>query len=66
MGGSGEHPGNVFAPATASGRLDPDSVVNVTQVSTIDRDGSIIEAGSVPTDLLDAVERGVRLDLGLA
>ncbi len=59
-----EHPGNVFVPAGSSG-LGRDSVVNVSQVSTIDRGDLIEEAGELPPYLLEEVDRGLRLVLAL-
>lgn len=59
-----EHPGNVFVPAGASG-LGRDSVVNVSQVSTIDRADLSDEAGALPSYLLEEVDRGLRLVLAL-
>lgn len=59
-----EHPGNVFVPAGASG-LGRDSVVNVSQVSTIDRADLSEEAGVLPAYLIDEVDRGLRLLLAL-
>lgn len=59
-----EHPGNVFLPSVASG-LDRDSVVNVSQISTIDRSELTSEVGRLPPYLLEEVERGVRLVLDL-
>lgn len=59
------HPGNVFLPAAATG-LPKDSVVNVTQLVTIDRqdiDGQ--RAGEVPTYLMTDVDAGLRLVLDL-
>ena len=59
-----EHPGNVFVPATASG-LERDSVVNVTQVASVDK-GSLRETvGALPGYLVDEVDRGLRLVLSL-
>ena len=58
------HPGNVFLPASSS-PLERDSVVNVTQITTIDRDALIKEVGGLPAYLLDEVDRGVRRVLGL-
>ena len=57
-------PGNVFLPATASG-LPKDSVVNVTALVTLDKQDLSEPAGRVPGYLLDDVDRGIRLILGL-
>ncbi|MDO9398921.1 MAG: type II toxin-antitoxin system PemK/MazF family toxin [Herbiconiux sp.] len=58
------HPGNVFLPVSSS-PLDRDSVVNVTQITTIDREGLISEIGGLPAYLLEEVDRGLRKVLGL-
>jgi mRNA interferase MazF len=57
-------PGNVFVPAAASG-LSKDSVVNVSQLITLDkaRLGSI--AGRIPVYALTEVEAGLRTVLAL-
>lgn len=58
-------PGNVFAPAVATG-LGRDSVVNVTAIATIDRnDLDPHPAGALPEHLLREVEHGLRGVLGL-
>ncbi len=57
-------PGNVLIPAKASG-LRRDSVANVSQVITIDRDFLIELAGRVRGQFLKDVENGLRLVLGL-
>lgn len=57
-------PGNVFLPATATG-LAKDSAVNVTALVTLDRDDLIELGGVVPGYLMDDVDRGLRLALGL-
>ena len=59
------HPGNVFLPAAATG-LPKDSVVNVTQLVTLDRqdlDGDPV--GAVPGYLMIDVDVGLRLVLNL-
>ncbi|MGD8193143.1 type II toxin-antitoxin system PemK/MazF family toxin [Herbiconiux sp. P18] len=58
------HPGNVFVAANAAG-LDSDSVVNVSQISTIGLGALDDRAGELPGYLLDEVERGMRLVLAL-
>ncbi len=60
------HPGNVFLPATASG-LSKDSVVNVTQLVTLDREDfeGHEPAGAVPGYLMIDVDAGLRLVLDL-
>jgi len=57
-------PGNVLIPANASG-LKKDSVANVSQVITIDRDFLREHAGRVRGQFLKDVETGLRLILGL-
>ena len=57
-------PGNVLIPAKASG-LKRDSVANVSQVITIDREFLIERAGRVRGQFLKDVENGLRLILGL-
>ena len=57
-------PGNVLLPAKATG-LPKDSVANVSQVITVDRDFLIELAGRVRGQFLKDVESGLRLVLGL-
>jgi mRNA interferase MazF len=57
-------PGNVLVPASLSG-LPADSVVNVTQLMTIDRKDLEECIGSVPLWLMDEVDRGLRRVLAL-
>ena len=57
-------PGNVLIPAKASG-LKKDSVANVSQVITVDREFLIELAGRVRGHFLEDVENGLRLVLGL-
>lgn len=57
-------PGNVAVAAELSG-LEKDSVVNVTQVATIDRDALEHRAGQVPTWLMTQVDDGLRRALAL-
>ena len=57
-------PGNVLLPAKAVG-LPRDSVVNVTQFVTVDRDYLAERAGKVPSKTLARVEAGLRLVLDL-
>lgn len=59
-----ERPGNVFVPASASG-LTKDSVVNVTQLATVDREFIDEVAGRLPAYLMGDVDRGLRTALGL-
>lgn len=57
-------PGNVLLPAKAVG-LSRDSVANVTQLVTVDRDYLEERAGKVPSKTLARVEAGLRLVLDL-
>lgn len=57
-------PGNVLVPAKTTG-LPKDSVPNVSQVVTVDRDFLLEPAGRLPGQLLRDVESGLRLVLGL-
>ncbi len=59
-----EAPGNVLVPAKASG-LPKDSVANVSQVITVDRDFLLERAGRIRGQLLQDLDRGLRLVLGL-
>lgn len=57
-------PGNVLIPAKASG-LPKDSVVNVSQIVTIDRDFLTEPAGKLRGHLMKSIEAGLRLVLSL-
>ena len=57
-------PGNVLLPAKASG-LPKDSIANVSQVITLDRDFLSQRAGRVRGAILSDVESGLRLVLAL-
>ncbi len=57
-------PGNVLLPAKATG-LPKDSVANVSQVITVDRDFLIELAGRVRGQFLKDIESGLRLVLDL-
>jgi mRNA interferase MazF len=57
-------PGNVLIPAEVSG-LDRDSVVNVSEVLTLDKEFLTERAGTVPKRLQTAVDSGLRLALQL-
>ena len=59
-----EAPGNVLVPAKAAG-LPKDSVANVSQVVTIDKDFLTELAGRLSGPLLSDVDAGLRLVLGL-
>lgn len=57
-------PGNVLLPAKTTG-LPRDSVANVSQVVTVDRDFLLKVAGRVRGQFLKDVENGLRLVLDL-
>lgn len=57
-------PGNVFVAASTAG-LSQDSVVNVTQLVSVDGQYLDERIGSLPRHLLDDVERGLRQVLHL-
>jgi mRNA interferase MazF len=59
-----EAPGNVLLPSRVSG-LPRDSVVNVSQLLTLDRDFLTEPAGSIPVRVQRAVDEGLRLVLQL-
>jgi len=55
-------PGNVFVSATESG-LPRDSVVNVSQILTLDKSMLDEHVGHLPLHTTEEVEKGVRLVL---
>ena len=57
-----EAPGNVFVPAEDSG-LPKDSVVNVSQVVTLDKDTLTGRAGKLAPRYIRAVNEGLKLVL---
>jgi mRNA interferase MazF len=57
-------PGNVVCRARGTGLSGP-SVVNVSQISTLDRRFLLERMGSLPPQTLREVEEGVKLVLGL-
>ena len=57
-------PGNVLVPGAVVG-LPKDSVANVTQLVTLDRDYLLERAGQAPTRLLTRIAAGLRLVLDL-
>jgi mRNA interferase MazF len=57
-------PGNVFLPATESG-LPKDSVVNVSQIVTLDKQMLDDQIGHVSARTLESIEKGIRLVLDL-
>lgn len=58
-------PGNVTVPADVAG-LDADSVVNVTQIATIDRVAIEERIGALPDWLMAQVDAGLGRALALA
>lgn len=62
--GLANNPGNVFVPAAASG-LPKDSVVNVTQLSAVDREALDGPVGTVPVALMREIDTGLRAVLDL-
>lgn len=59
-----EAPGNVLLPKRASG-LPRDSIANVSQVVTVDRDVLTERIGKLSADLMASVDHGLRLVLDL-
>lgn len=57
-------PGNVVIAKRDSG-LPKDSVVNVSQIVTVDRDVLTERAGKLPALVRERIDRGLRLVLGL-
>ena len=57
-------PGNVLVARRASG-LPKDSVANVSQIITIDRDMLTDRAGKLPAEAMSAVDAGLRLVLSV-
>ena len=57
-------PGNVLVPARASG-LPQDSVVNVTQLATVDRTCLLERVGSLPVAIVARIDAGLRVTLAL-
>jgi mRNA interferase MazF len=57
-------PGNVFLPKRQS-HLPKDSVVNVSQLLTLDRSFLTERLGKVPPKLMAAIDEGLRLVLGV-
>ncbi len=55
-------PGNVLLPSGCAG-LPQRSVVNVSQVGTLDKAALVERIGALPADKLAQVEAGVRLVL---
>lgn len=59
-----EAPGNVLVPARVSG-LPRDSIANVSQILTLDRDYLVELAGKLDPKTLRQVDQGLRLVLHL-
>jgi mRNA interferase MazF len=59
-----EAPGNVLVPASESG-FPKDSVVNVSQVITVDRTFLTEKCGRLPPKLVKSIDEGLRLTLSL-
>lgn len=59
-----EAPGNVLLPARSSG-LPRDSVVNISQLLTLDREFLTEHAGTLPPRIQRAVDEGLRTALQL-
>ena len=59
-----EPPGNVRIPRRTAGMVT-ESVVNVSQVATIDKDALVKRAGRMPTSLMAEIDAGLRLVLEL-
>lgn len=57
-------PGNVSVSAGAAG-LPKDSVINITQLTTLDKRQLTERTGRLPVELLDQLDAGLRLALGL-
>ncbi len=57
-------PGNTLLPKRSSG-LPRDSVANVSQIATVNKADLETLAGTLPSQLLHAVDEGVRWFLGL-
>jgi len=57
-------PGNVLVPAATTG-LTQDSVVNVTQMATLDRSDLLERVGALDPWLIGVVEDGIRRVLDL-
>ena len=56
--------GNVFVPAASSG-LSKDSVINVSQLLTVNKTDLDETVGQIPDHLMDEVDLGLRLILGV-
>jgi mRNA interferase MazF len=56
-------PGNVLLPK-GEGDLPKDSVVNITQIITVDKSDLVEKIGSLPSARIDQIIEGVKLLLG--
>lgn len=59
-----ELPGNLMIPPKGTGLARP-SVVNVTQLATVDRDDLVEQIGRVPPAIMARIDEGLRLVLNL-
>ncbi len=59
-----EAPGNVFIEKEDSG-LSKDSVINISQISTIDKNRLVNKVSQVPLDIIRSIESGLKLILGI-
>lgn len=57
-------PGNVQIPAGTAG-LREDSVINITQLFTVDKTDMLELLGSVPSSIMQQIDEGLRLVLSL-
>jgi mRNA interferase MazF len=57
-------PGNVFLPQKLTG-LPKDSVANVSQIVTVDKSFLTEKIGVVPSNMIEQIEKGLRLVLHL-
>jgi len=57
-------PGNVLVPKAASG-LPKDSVANVSQIISLDRDFLAKRTGKLPSRMMAAIDAGLKLVLDL-
>lgn len=58
-------PGNVVLPAPLTG-LPKDSVANVSQIITVDKEQLVERVSMLPASLVERVEEGLRLLFGFA
>jgi mRNA interferase MazF len=57
-------PGNVLIPASESG-LPKDSVANVSQIITVDKDFLTEKVGKLPSRFIKSIDDGLRLVLSI-